>query len=88
MAQQLVYVSTNKSRLCPICGEESLDGDRFEDACNHILGHGLKRLHVGQETTRDDDGRPWHSTVAIFESEVKFQPRDTAVVRPMPSKKA
>jgi hypothetical protein len=50
MAQQLVYVSTNKSRLCPICGEESLDGDRFEDACNHILRHGLKRLHVGQET--------------------------------------
>jgi transposase len=85
--QQLVYVTTNTSRLCPICGEESLDGDHFEDACNHVLRHGLKCLHIGQETRRDDNGKPWHSTVAVFESEVEFQPLDTAIVRPMPGRK-
>jgi hypothetical protein len=31
----------------------------------HYLEHGYKLLHVGQETSYDDDGKPWHSTVAV-----------------------
>jgi hypothetical protein len=64
----MIYVSTNESRLCPLCGDESLDMEHFEDSCNHLLGHGLKCLHVGQETTRDRDGNLWQVTVAVFGS--------------------
>jgi hypothetical protein len=67
----MIYVSSNISRMCPLCSE-SLDGERFEDACNHMLaGHGLKCLHVGQETTADREGKPWHMTVAVFGSKAK-----------------
>lgn len=65
MAKQLIYISTSVSRGCPICSEP-LDHDRFEDACSHVLGHGLKCLHVGQETHPGNHGEPWHSTVAVF----------------------
>jgi hypothetical protein len=63
----IVKVSSDEYKNCPMCSGEQLDGkDRFEQACNHVLSHGLKCLHVGQETTPDDNGKPWHSTVAVF----------------------
>jgi len=31
----------------------------------HYLDHGYKLLHVGSETSHDDEGKPWHSTVAV-----------------------
>jgi hypothetical protein len=55
---------------CPIChawpksvaaGDESIS-----PRVNHLLEHGLILLHVGQQTTNDLDGRPWHSTVAVL----------------------
>jgi hypothetical protein len=64
----LVKVSTNEGRPCPLCNEH-LDGtetSKFELACNHLLEHGLKVLHVGTETIDGHDGNPWHSTVAVF----------------------
>ena len=63
----LIRVSTNEGRPCPLCGQ-FLDGtEEFEEACKHLEGHGLKRLHVGQETHHGGDaGAPWHSTVAVF----------------------
>lgn len=79
MAQRLVYVSTNVPRSCPVCGETALIYNFFEDACNHLLEHGLKLLHVGQETGPDENGKPWHSTVAVFEGEIELR-RDAATV--------
>jgi hypothetical protein len=67
-SQIIVRVSSNEMRQCPLCRNADLDGIKgFEAACNHLLqGHKLKRLHVGQETINDQDGKPWHTTVAVF----------------------
>jgi len=39
---------------------------RIDERINHLLNHGYKLLHVGQETITDSDGKPWHTTVAIL----------------------
>jgi hypothetical protein len=63
----IVYVSTNEGRSCPLEGcNFTLDMDTFQENCTHLLQHGLMCLHVGQETTYDSDGKPWHNTVAVF----------------------
>ena len=57
----MVTVASNVGKPCPLCREERLNGERFDEACQHLLDHGLKCLHVGQEghgTT--------HRTVAVF----------------------
>ena len=63
--KQLVRVSSNECRMCPLCDIE-LDGiHKFEDCCNHLLhDHELKCVHVGQETY--GLGEPYHCTVAVF----------------------
>lgn len=64
----LVKVTTGIGTRCRFC-DTFLDGsrERFEDSCEHLMKeHGLKCLHVGQETDRDDEGKPWHNTVAVF----------------------
>lgn len=38
----------------------------FQTQVNHYLEHGYTLLHVGQETSTDDEGNPWHSTVAVL----------------------
>jgi len=41
--------------------------EKFDESCNHLMQqHNLKCLHVGQETSYDNNGKPWHSTVAVF----------------------
>lgn len=42
--------------------------DKFDEACNHLINaHGLKCLHVGQQTKQNsEDGSPWHTTVTVF----------------------
>ena len=64
----IVYVSTNEGTGCPIEGCDFFIGlEKFQESCNHLLQkHGLKCLHVGQETSHDNEGKPWHSTVAVF----------------------
>jgi hypothetical protein len=64
----MVQLSSNISRACPLCQTFSIDGDQMESSMNHMLAHGLKCLHVGQETIADDQGKPWHTTVAVFSS--------------------
>jgi len=67
MSEVIVRVSSNEGRGCPFCSNEFLDGSQqFEKACNHLLSHGLKCLHVGQETIAGRAGEPWHTTVAVF----------------------
>jgi hypothetical protein len=49
-----------------LCRGVSLGGDDFEKGCNHLIQeHGMKCLHVGQESDEGDDGL-WHFTVAVF----------------------
>ena len=64
----IVMVSSNGDRQCPLCHDFSLDGTKdWEESCNHLLReHGLKCLHVGQETAPSFDGSPYHNTVAVF----------------------
>ena len=70
-SKQLFHISTSVIGNCPVCGAggEKIsmdDSEYFEKMCNHLFEHGLKCLHVGQETSRDDQGKPWQSTVAVF----------------------
>jgi hypothetical protein len=60
-------ISSNETSPCPFC-TEGLDGiDDFVKSAGHLQqAHGLSCLHVGQETTTDNEGRPYHTTVAIF----------------------
>ena len=64
----IVMVSSNEDRLCPLCHDFSLYGTKdWEGSCNHLLlAHGLKCIHVGQETAPSLDGSPYHNTVAVF----------------------
>jgi hypothetical protein len=63
----IITVNSNIFRGCPLCNSVPLDGSKgFDEACNHLLQtHGLKCLHVGQETI-NDGGKPWETTVAVF----------------------
>ena len=61
----MVYLKTNIGKRCPLPGcDEFLE--EFDKSCNHLLKHGLKCLHVGQETSQDDSGKLWQNTVAVF----------------------
>jgi hypothetical protein len=65
--KMMVKISSNESRRCPECNEMLHAGEteEFQNTCNHLLAHGLKCLHVGQETITGDDG-PWQTTIAVF----------------------
>jgi len=65
-AKHVVQVTTTVSTRCEHC-EKWVDSEDFQGSVNHYIEqHGYKLLHVGQETTRDMDGKPWHSTVAVL----------------------
>jgi hypothetical protein len=66
--ETMIHVSTNVQRQCPICRDSGdlMGDDHFEQMCNHLLKHGLECLHVGQETHRTANGKPWQSTIAVF----------------------
>jgi hypothetical protein len=49
-------------------------GDRID----HYLKHGYKLLYFGQETRGDDEGRPWHSVVAVLGKEKPATAKPTA----------
>ena len=62
----VAQVSSNISGPCEECGA-NLDGSRnWVGAVNHYLGgHGYELLHVGQESSRDDQGEIWQFTIAV-----------------------
>jgi hypothetical protein len=66
-AQHLVHLSSNEPGPCEECDEWhwSLDYSATEHANHYITVHGYRVLHVGQETSRSDDGL-WHSTVFVL----------------------
>ena len=64
--ENVVYISTNIGTGCKHCTEQ-IGTDRLAESINHyITQHGYKLLHVGTETSRDMNGNPWHSTVAVL----------------------
>jgi hypothetical protein len=61
-----VEVSSNVATGCAHC-DQLIDNGSVDDGINHyIQEHGYRLLHVGMQTSRDYDGNPWHSTVAVL----------------------
>jgi len=62
----VVHISTDISGRCEHCAH-MVGGTDFVESVNHyIADHGYKVLHVGAETSRDSEGKPWHSTVSVL----------------------
>lgn len=50
-----------------IGGAFSGDDGAIDGSINHdVEAHGYRLLHVGTQTTRDNDGNVWHNTVALL----------------------
>ncbi len=64
--KEVVEVSSSFWKTCKYCSALKLSEDSIEQQVNHYLGHGLKLLHVGTESSRTDDGKIWHSTMAVL----------------------
>ncbi len=64
----VVKVSTDVIKGCEECSAVfGSTSDIIADSINHYIDeHGYKLLHVGQETTDDHAGKPWHTTVAVL----------------------
>ena len=61
----VVHISTDVVTGCDHCSF-AINGDNFAESVNHyIKEHSYKLLHVGTET-RNNDGKLWHSSVAIL----------------------
>src|SRR5262245_48768545 len=68
-AKRTTHVSTNIYRGCEHCGESvgAMGNGNIADSINHYIEkHGYYLLHVGTETSRDDEGNIWHHTVAVL----------------------
>lgn len=62
----IVTVSTTVEQSCPFCGEWMGGEMKFDESVRHLIeAHGCTLLHVGTQTTPDQKGGPWHSTVAV-----------------------
>jgi hypothetical protein len=75
--KRVVSFSSSSGRGCEHCDDSlgidrhPLEGiERLTRSVNHYIEHhGYHLLHVGQETSRDDEGKPWQSTVAVLGSD-------------------
>jgi len=70
--QGIVTIRSDSYRPCPLCHEGMVGAGAGDDEVlavqvNHLLTHEQTRLlHVGQETSRDGDGNPYQTTVAVI----------------------
>ncbi len=67
----VVEISSVIGKSCEHCSEAIgggyADDQSIDKSINHyIQEHGYKLLHIGSETTRDDKGRPYDTTVAVL----------------------
>lgn len=61
----IAQVRSGAVEACSACNS-SLDAtEDFAGAVNHYLGHGYMLLHVGQQTSKTEEG-VWTETVAIL----------------------
>jgi hypothetical protein len=67
--KEVVQVSSSFWKCCNYCSALKLSQDSIEDQINHYLGHGLKLLHIGTESSRTPEGEVWNSTVALLGKE-------------------
>jgi hypothetical protein len=64
--QHIVQIVSFITTGCEHC-DEQIGGEQFAESVNHYIEkHGYKVLHVGTETSRDDNGKPWYGTVAVL----------------------
>ncbi len=65
--KEIKVVSTNIYSGCPFGCNIPYNGESFESNVNHYLQeHGYNLIHIGQETSTDAEGKPYHSTVAVL----------------------
>jgi len=64
--KQVVQIFSSNSKQCPDCNFVQTPHMDIDHVINHYLTHGYKLLHVGQETTRDIDGKPREMTIAVL----------------------
>ena len=72
--KEVVQVSSSFWKCCKYCSALKLSQDSVEEQVNHYLGHGLKLLHVGTESSRTPEGEVWQSTVAVLGKESRMGP--------------
>jgi len=64
---EIKVISTNILESCKHGCKLPYGGEFFEFNVNHyIQDHGYKVLHIGQESTFDEEGKPYHSTIAVL----------------------
>lgn len=65
--KKIKVISSNEHETCSFGCQIPYGGQFFEHNVNHYLQeHRYKLLHVGQESAQDNDGNPYHSTVAVL----------------------
>jgi hypothetical protein len=68
--RRTVEISSNISQGCDHCnqfvGGGLGDGSLATSINHYIEQHGYKLLHVGTQTNHDNDGKPWHNTIAVL----------------------
>jgi hypothetical protein len=65
--KKVIELRSGMFASCPECGgSQTHMGASMEQKINHVLSHGYKILHIGQETSTSDSGAPWQETVAIL----------------------
>ena len=64
----VVRLSSSIGKHCQLCTAAiGYDDKGLANEINHyITEHGYRLLYLGQETSRDDKGNPWQSTVAFL----------------------
>jgi hypothetical protein len=66
MTSHVVHISTNVTQGCEHC-QLKIGGDDFAESVNHYVSeHSYNILHIGTETRADQNGKPWHSTIAVL----------------------
>lgn len=64
--KKVVQVSSGSLEACMVCGDSLNATEDFSGAVNHYLDiHGYRLLHMGQQTSRADEGLRT-DTVAIL----------------------
>jgi len=70
--KEIKVVSTAIFSNCSHGCKLPYNGESFEANVNHYLQvHNYSLLHVGQESSLDSEGTPYHSTIAVLASETE-----------------